>query len=236
MISEFVQHLESKGYSKTTVEISRKWMEHFTARLPGPPDELKPADLTRYCKLLEWEPGPSGKLYSENTQNQAIGVVRAYFRWCVEQGYLKKSPADHLKTRAVPKKERVYLTTVQARRLLALPDLATALGLRDRAVLGLIVEEQASPAVLSRLNLTDFQPDTGAVLLKGRKRRIVSLGAGLQADLERYIRIGRAGNANPGEEALFLNRSGSRFNKPGIHAVLDKYCRLADVPKPSFFS
>ena len=90
--------------------------------------------------------------------------------------------------------------------------------------------------MLSRLNLTDFQPDTGAVLLKGRKRRIVSLGAGLQADLERYIRIGRAGNANPGEEALFLNRSGSRFNKPGIHAVLDKYCRLADVPKPSFFS
>ncbi len=236
MISEFVQHLERKGYSKTTVDISRKWLEHFTARFPGPPDQLKPSDLTRYQKLLGWEPGPSGKLYSENTQSQAIGVIRAFFRWCVDQDHLKKSPADHLKTRAVPKKERSYLTTVQARKLLALPDLDTSMGLRDRAVLGLIIEEQASPAALARLDLTDFQPDTGAVLLKGRRRRIVSLGPGLQTDLERYIRIGRAGTAQPHEEALFISRSGTRFNKPGIHAVLAKYCRLADVPRPSFFS
>lgn len=235
MISEFLEHLQARKYSPITVEISKKWLEHFTARYPEP-DQLKPADLTRYHKSLHWEPGPSGKLYSQNTVNQAIGVIRAYLRWCVEQGYLKTSPASHLKTRGAPKTERVYLTTTQARKLLSLPDLGTPLGLRDRAALGLVVEVQAPPGALARLNLSDFQPDTGAVLLKSRKRRIVDLGKGLQADLERYIRLGRQGQAQHGENALFVSSSGKRLSTSAFQEILRKYCRRADVPKPPFFS
>lgn len=236
MISDFLEHLRAKRYASNTVVIYHKWLEHFASHCPGPPGGLNPADLTRYHKSLHWEPGPSGKLYSENTVNQALGVVRAYLRWCVEQGYLKTSPASHLKTRGVPKKERVYLTTAQARKLLSLPDLEIPLGLRDRAALGLVVEVQASPASLARLNLSDFQPDTGALLLKSRKRRIVSLGTGLQADLERYIRLGRQRGAQLDEQALFVSFSGKRLSTSAFQEILRKYCRRADVPKPPFFS
>lgn len=236
MTPEFLEHLRAKRYAPNTVAIYQKWLEHFASHCPGPLEDLKPADLTRYHKALHWEPGSSGKLYSENTVNQAVGVVRAYLRWCVEQGFLKKSPAGHLQTHAVPKKQPVYLTPGQARKLLALPDLDTSMGLRDRAILGLLVEEQASPPALSRLDLADFQADTGAVLLKGRKRRILCLGTGLQADLERYIRLGRTEDAKPGEKALFISRFGTRLQAPGMRAVIATYCRQADVPRPSFFS
>jgi integrase/recombinase XerD len=234
MIEDFLGDLRSKGYASNTVLLSEKWLKHFRERCPKPLSELKKQDLTRYHQSLQWEPGKLGKLYSENTANQAVGVIKSYFRWCIEQGYLKQCPASHIVTRRVPPKERVHLTPSQARKLLALPDLNTPLGLRDRAALALIIEVQASPGALSRLNLVDFQADTGALLLKGRKRRIVSLEPGLQADLERYIRLGRTGCAQPDEEALFVSRFGRRMCLGGFQQLLCKYCERAEVPKPSF--
>lgn len=235
MISDFLAHLRRERYAAATVVISEKWLEHFLSRHPGPLAALKPADLTRYHQSLHWEPGPSGKLYSEHTVHQAVGVLKAYFGWCILHGHLKQSPAAHLVTRRLPPKKALFLTSDQARKLLALPDSSTPLGLRDRAALGLVIEAQASPGALSRLDLADFQPDTGALLLKGRRQRIVSLEPGMQDDLERYLQLGRAGNAQPGVDALLLSRFGARMAGPGFLALLNRYCRQAGVERPTFF-
>lgn len=236
MIGVFLGELKRRGYASSTVNVSANWLGHFDARFRVPLQSIKPADITEHLKRLRWIPGPSGKLYSENTVNQAVGVLKSYFRWCVEQGHLKESPAAHIVTHRPRPKKRIILSSSQARALLALPDLNKPLGLRNRAILGLAVEVQASPGALSRLSLSDFQPDTGALLLRGRKRRIVSLEPGLQADLERYIRLGRAGCAKPGEAALFVTNSGGRMGLAGFQQVLTNHCRLADVPRPFFFS
>lgn len=236
MIEDFLESLRHRGYSPATVRISKTWLEHFRARHHGSLSELKAAELTRYHQSLHWEPGPSGKLYSENTVNQAVGVLKSYFRWCLEQGHLKVCPASHLVTRRPPAKERTLLTPSQARLVLGLPDLRTPLGLRDRAILSLFIEEQASPGSLSRLDLDDFQVDTGAILLKGRKRRIISLGEGLQTDLERYLRLGRQGQADAKETAFFLGSHGKRMTGSAFLAILKTYCGKAGIPRPSFSS
>lgn len=236
MRADFLESLKQRGYSANTLDISRRWLEDFEARYPATVDKLRPRDLTAYQQSLCWEPGPSGKLYSENSANQAVGVLKAYFRWCVEQGALKKNPAEHLVTRRPPAKEQIILTPSQARALLESPDLKSPLGLRDRAILGLALEHQASPCALSRMQLADFQPDTGALLLRGRRRRIVTLSPGLQADLERYLRLGRAGNAQSGEQALFVSKQGQKIGLNAISAVFDRHCLKANVPRPSFSS
>lgn len=235
MISDFLEHLRRERYAAATVVISEKWLEHFLSRHPKPLARLRPADLTRYHKSLHWEPGPRGKLYSEHTANQAVGVLRSYFNWCVQHGHLRQSPAAHIVTRRLPPKKVRLLMSDQARKLLSLPDLGTPLGLRDRVALGLVIEAQASPGALSRLDVADFQPDTGAMLLKGRRRRIVSLEPGLQDDIERYLRLGRAGYAQPGEVALLLSRFGTRMGGPGFLALLNRYCRQAGLERPTFF-
>ena len=237
MIEEFLSSLRERGYSPATLDVSSRWLEHFETRIPKPLRDIKPSDLSEYHKSLQWEPRQDGKLYSENSVNQAVGVLKAYFRWCKDQGYVKTDPTVHLVTRRVPPKERVSLTPGQARQLLSLPDIKTFNGLRARAMLALLVEVQASPGSLSKLNLTDFQPDTGALLLKSRKgRRIVSLASGLQADLERYLRFGRAGVAQPGEQAFFVTKAGNRMDGQNARHILRDYCRKAGVPRPHFFS
>lgn len=236
MTEAYLEHLRARGYSVSTVEISRVWLERFQARYPVTVDRLRPRDLTAYQQSLCWEPGPSGKLYSESTANQAVGVLKSYFRWCVEQGDLKKSPAEHLVTRRPPAKEPAILTPIQAQALLESPDLAKPLGLRDRVILGVVLEHQASPTALSRLDLVDYQPDTGALLLRGRRRRIVALSPGLQTDLERYLRLGRPELARSREQALFVNHRGNRLSVQGPAVVLRTHCRKANVPRPHFFS
>ena len=236
MISDFLEHLRAAGYSASTIDVSRRWLEHFEARQTLPPAKLRTRHLTAYHQSLTWEPGPRGNMYSENSVNQAVGVLKAYFRWCVEQGELKKNPAEHLVTRRPPKPEPVVLTPTQTRALLALPDLHTPNGLRDRAILGLFVELKASARSVCRLSLCDFQPDTGALLLQGRKRRIVCLGSGLQADLERYLRLGRAGVARQGEEAFFVSQRGTRMCGNNALRILHRRCQEADVPRPTLHS
>ena len=233
MIPDFLRHLEHKGYAASTVALSRRWLEHFESHQPLPVVKLRARHLTAYHQSLQWEPGPSGKMYSENSVNQAVGVLKAYFRWCVEQGHVKQNPAEHLVTRRPPSPKPVVLTPAQTRALLVLPNLGTFNGLRDRAILGLFAEERASARSVSRLDLSDFQPDTGALLLRSRKRRIVFPGAGLQTDLERYLRLGRAGVAKPGEKAFFVTQSGTRMGKQNPLTILSNYCRRAGVPRPT---
>lgn len=236
MIEDFLTHLRGAGYSDSTLEISKRWLNNFSTRIPKPLNKLCTQDLTTYDQALRWEPGPKGKLYSENTRNQAIGVLKAYFRWCVENGHIQKDPSTHLTTRRVPEPEKVSLTPGQVRAVLELTDISTHAGLRHRVCLGLLIENQASPAALSRLDLADFQPDTGALMLRGRTRRIVSLSTGLQADLERYLRLGRAGVANPDEQALFVSRDGCRLCSAAHGTYLRQLCERAGVPRPHFIS
>lgn len=154
-------------------------------------------------------------------------------RCCSLQCHLKESPAEHLVTRRPPRPKPVALSVEQARALLSAPNLSTFTGLRDRAVLGLYLEQKASPHSVARLSLGDFQPDTGALLLKARKRRIVCLGAGLLADFERYLRLGRAGVAKPAEQAFFVTQSGARMGGQNALQILKRYFRLVGVPKPT---
>ncbi len=56
----------------------------------------------------------------------------------------------------------------------------------------------------------------------------------LEADLERYIRLGRSGYVRPGETALFLARDGRRMGFEGFRQILRKYCTQAGVSRPSY--
>ena len=58
----------------------------------------------------------------------------------------------------------------------------------------------------------------------------------MQDDLERYLQLGRAGYAKPGEEALLVSRFGTRMARPGFLALLNRYCRQAGLARPTFSS
>jgi site-specific recombinase XerD len=236
MISAYLGYLEAQGYAAATLEATRRWLEqlhHHTGDLV----ELGPAELTGFEQALRWQPNKRGQMYSENSVNQAIDVVRRFYRWAAVVGHVAKDPTSHMTTRRVPAKPKRELSTTEARQLLAQPDPKTFHGARDRAVLGLIIEHRLAFQVLSNLDTSHFHYDTGALMVRGRRRGILSLSDGLADDLQRYLTEARPGMARVDELALFVSRQGGvRMVDVSFRTVLDRHAHTAGLPKIRFFS
>lgn len=234
MISAYLEHLKAQGYSKSTIAAAKRWLEHLERHFNGL--ILKADDLTAFGQSLRWQPGPQGKLYAENSVNQAVDVVRRFYRWAAFSGLVANDPAAHLTTRRVGPKVRRVLSASEARKLLGQPDLGTFHGCRDRAILGLVTEARISAGALSRLELEHFQTDTAALLVSGRKREILSLSEGLLGDLSRYLAVARPGVATSDEQALFVSSDGRRLSSGAFRQVVAAHAKRAGVCRPPFSS
>lgn len=227
MISEHLEYLElSPEFSDSTVKTARKWLSKFgTFCGKKCPAEMSVRDLNQWHKAIIWTPGPSGKLYSEATTNQAVGAVRRFYRWGLAAGKLREDPTVELWTPKAKKVKRspLELSPSDARKLLLSPDLDSPQGIRDRAILALLLETRISKNACSRIDIRHLQFDTGALLTKGRYRKIHSLSDGVLADIERYLQEARPLFVTAIDPALFLNRNGSRLSGPSVQQTLNQH-------------
>ena len=231
----FGQHLRALrdgGASKSTMESAERWLQHFWVFCRGRcPLELKAKDLTAWHKELSWIPGPSGKLYSASSINQAVGAVRRFYRWALTEGRIETDPTSELVTRkAEPARtNRLELTPTEARKLLGSTDLETPIGIRDRAIFGVLLETGISRPVCAGIDLGHLHFETEALLTKGRSQQIHSLSAGLLADLGRYLREARPLLLSVANPALFLNSNGDRVSAGSIQQALRRHRQLAGL-------
>ncbi len=229
MKERYLEALRQGGYSPNTLERVAQWLDHLEHFAdPKPLEKLRPDDLTRWRQALTWQPNRSGKFYAENTVNQAIGAVRRCFEWAVAQGLLEEDPSAHLKTRRVPSKTQP-LGHQERKRMLSLPDLDTLIGIRDRAILGVLLETGITKPACSRLDLNHLQIDTGALRADGRRSGIFSLSDALLGDLEFYLDHARPALARDQNPALFLNRLGARLSAAAIQQSFRHYAAEAEA-------
>ena len=216
--AEFFAELDRER-TATTAEVIRSWVLHFHAfcrehhlERPGP------EDLSRYHEYLTWTPSSRGELYSENTVNQALWAVRTYLRWAVDRSYLERDPSEHLKTRRAPSKKK-KLTTRQKRLMLAMPDRTTPIGLRDRALLALILDLELPRTRVAALDLADLSLEMEMLVVRHKKLKYRELSVGLVADLTAYLDDSRRELANPDEPALFVTQLGRRMKPVTVGRV-----------------
>lgn len=233
MIEEHLKALqESRTYKASTLEAASRWLTQFRVFCGDRcPSVLRTKDLEQWHKEFTWTPGPSGKLYSEGTVNQAVSVIRRFYRWSLAAGVLQSDPT---KTLLTPKAKRIQsqsleLTPTQERQFLSMLNLDTPHGIRDRAVLGILIETRATCPACSRIDRAHLCFDTGALLTKGRTQKIHSLSDGLLADLHRYLREARPLFVNDISQALFLDRYGNRLSAGSIQQVVNRARALADA-------
>lgn len=233
MTEDFLAALRDQGrYSDTSLSITAGWLEHCRRFFePKPLLVLKPRELAEWQQALSWTPGPRGKLYAENTVNQAVGAVRLFYRWALSAQLLDEDPSKDLRTRRVPRRPR-RSQDADAKGLLARLTGDDPVSVRDRALVGLIFETGIPIQACSRLDLESLQTDVGALLASGRKAGVYSLSQGLTDDLERYLQHARPllAGAVKDEPALFLNSKGRRMSDVVIGVRLRTYLRKPAKP------
>jgi site-specific recombinase XerD len=123
--------------------------------------------------------------------------IRQLFAWCEEEGEVPegKSPMRHVKAPLVPMNPPDVLTEDQIRALLATAEGRTFEDRRDCALIWILYDTGIRLAECAGLTLVDVDITDRRevrVLGKGRKERVVPVGANSARALGRYLRLRRA--------------------------------------------
>ena len=171
--------------------------------------------------------------------NRRLTVLKRFYRWALRERSIATDPTLRLQAARQPLRVPKVLTEAQTEALLGAPDTATALGLRDRAMLELMY---ASGLRVSELvTLKTFQLGLADHVLritgKGSKERLVPYGEVASQWLQRYLEAAR-GELLAGRQTddLFVTVRGSKPGQAMTRAmfwlVVKKYALQAGIRSP----
>jgi site-specific recombinase XerD len=193
------------------------------------PQGLAPGDI-RHRDVRRYAAGLSAAGAAPATVARKLASIRGLFGFLVRTERAGQNPAELVSSPKRSEKLPKVLTTEQMRTLLELIPVHTPLELRDRAMLelayscGLRCEEIVN---LDQGSM-DFDSEQLRVMGKGSKERILPVGEPAQRALRRYLEQGRrALAADPGQQALFLSKSGRRLSNSDITRRLGLWTREA---------
>jgi integrase/recombinase XerD len=162
--------------------------------------------------------------------------VRAFFRWAARSNVVLYNPASEIE---LPKVEhrlpRPPLTAEEAEQVLAMPDLASPTGVRDRAMLEVFYSTGVRRSELAHLAVFDIDAARGTLLVrqgKGRKDRMVPIGQRALLWVARYLEETRPGLvAGSDDGTLFLTSDGTGFSPDRLTQIARGYVKASGVPK-----
>jgi integrase/recombinase XerD len=201
-IDAYLAELEARRYSHSRRHHSVRTLERLLIYMREAHsitdwravNESQLRDFALYAATLHRS--PTGQRISAATLRQWLSIVRSFFIWLNRNGYLLHNPAERL---AFPRSEKSLprvLNETELARLIETPDLETAIGLRDRALMETLYATGIRHAEAHRLDLYDV--DTAAHRLtvrlgKGQRDRVVPLTETAAQWVTRYITAARSG-------------------------------------------
>ncbi len=154
-------------------------------------------------------------LSKATSANRRLTVFKRFFRWALREGLVLTDPTLKLLSAKQPLRMPKSLSEAQVDALLAAPDGATELGLRDRAMLELMYASGLRVSELVGLKALHVSLNDAVlrVLGKGSKERLVPFGQEAGRWLEHYLRQARPSLLGARQsDALFVTAAGP---KPG---------------------
>jgi len=169
-------------------------------------------------KVRDWLASGYASGWSPATSARRLSAVRGLFRFAVDAGWCVADVTAGLKPPKARKRLPRALPPEQTQMLLSAEVEARA---RDMALLAVMYGcgLRVSEAVGLNMHSVDLASAELRVLGKGRKERVVPIPALAVRLLEAYWQQ-RLVHADPGEQALFLNRDGGRLSARSVQRML----------------
>lgn len=239
-IQQFIHYLSvEKNASPHTCRCYRRDLESFQ-------DFLKNSGIQAEGNILEIEKVDRNAirkylsfLHRKNKKSsiaRKISALRSFFKYLVREQLIPTNPA---KTVSTPKVEKILPTTLsvdEAFRLMESPRTlpveplkgSEERSLRDRAILELLYSSGLRVSELVGLNSNQLDLDLGILrtMGKGRKERIVPVGAKAIEALKAYFEERRASD---GSGPVFINASGGRLTARSVGRLIKKYSRQSSI-------
>jgi len=166
---------------------------------------------------------------SARTRNARLAAIHSFFNYVAlqEPAYaLQCQRILAMPSKRYERKSIAFLNRDEIDALLAVPDLSTWIGRRDRTLLLLAVQTGLRVSELIGLNCEDVVLGTGAHVRcagKGRKQRCTPLRPETARMLDSWLRERHAS----APDAAFPNIRGGRLSRDAIERLLKKYVAVA---------
>ncbi len=223
-IDKFLRYLEiERGVSVHTLRSYRKDLGMFFEYVKSKAEDIDLIDVRGFVA----EQINAG--LKKSTVSRRLATIRSFFKFLHREGYVKANPAKLVPTPRLPKILPRFLSVDDVFSLVEKPEGIGFLPARDRAILELLYSSGLRVSELSGLNVDDLDVREGLVKVrgKGKKERIVPVGKKAVEAIRSYMveRILLKKKQN----ALFLNRSGTRLTDRGVRRIVVKYARAMGV-------
>jgi len=218
-----------RGLSPATMTAYRQDLIGFSSWL-----ESSPARASR-SQVLEW----LGKRLRQGDQvssiTRALSCLRQYFAWRDREDPSADNPMLDIEG----PRQRSHLPQVLSSRevevLIAQPDIATPLGLRDRAILEALYATGLRVSELAELTLSGLNLNRGLVRVvgKGGRERLVPLGERAVEALDAWLARGRK-TLTASSDRVFVSKSGRALSRVAIWQRLRQHATAAGLSKPVY--
>ena len=226
-IKEFLTYIQvEKGLARHTLESYKRDLDRLQTWATSNGKQL--AELTR-ADLRKWIASLSREGLAPTSISRAVSATRGFFKFLMLDGHIKTHPAEDLDTPQRFSYLPRFLTEDEINRLLAAPDVSTAEGIRDRAVLEIMYATGLRVSELVELKQADVDLLAGLVVChgKGNKERRVPLGKSAIHWLQQYSAV-KAGYGKSPAPNIFLHR-GRPFTRHFAWSMIRRHAVHAGI-------
>lgn len=200
------------------------------------PNELSPDHIWKYRLFLSRQFKKNAAVsLKRSTQNHYLVALRSLLTYFVKRDIPSLPPDKVDIPRDAEEKKVNFLSLEQIEKLLHVPDTATLIGLRDRAILETLFSTGLRIAELVALNkeqivVKEKVSDLEIVIIgKGNRTRPVYISERALKWLEKYLE-----SRKDSEKALFINYGGinplTRLSARSIERMVKRYALMAGLP------
>lgn len=230
-IDDFIDSLKRR---ETTKETYRKALREFSKWLGGAsPVGLTSKDIESYKDFI------ISKNLSPTSMSAYLTAVRRLYEHLLTKGKIKENPAKKIKGSSRPRRHLTEpLSRLEVQKLFDAIDMSSQIGVRDNAMLNLMVRSGLSEIEIIRADLGDVKRRGGKTVIyvqgksKDKKDEYVALGPEVTAALDKYLSV--RGNSEP-DEPLFWgigNRAKNlRVTTRGIRARVNHYFEITGIKR-----
>lgn len=237
---KYREHLAVMNYAAGTIKSHAFYLNRFFRYLHENNIEEIAAvtkDTIRdYQVYLYQEINYRGQPNSAAAQNNALKVVKSFFRFLAENNYIVGDPAKDISYAKTPKRlPRSILSQIEAKKVLHAPDTKTTLGYRNRTIIEVLYSTAIRKEEINNLLIRDVDYNDGFIRInsgKGDKDRVVPIGKIACRYLENYIKAVRPSLIrNPYNNHLFLSLRGNKLSKNMVWEIVKSYAKKAKLKK-----
>jgi integrase/recombinase XerD len=169
--------------------------------------------------------------YAPTSVARKLAAMKSFFHWLFEEGRTENDPTAALSAPRVDREMPPPVNAAEVNSLLSHVTARDPIGLRDRAMLHLLISTGMRVTEIVSLDVADIDFANHAVICDGRankagRRRSLKLDADALDALRVYLQEGRNKLVhNKKEHALFVNHHGARLTRQGFWLIIKGHAR-----------